>query len=118
MLSDVRGFSRRFISKTFASLMNVLFGLRLPYYTGPWICRTEIIKTMRPISEGSMVTPEIPLRFILGGYSHAFVGYHPMARTAGKTKTFRLSNVAFVVSSMLRLFWDIRIAGRLQRHTQ
>ena len=112
MLSDVRGWQRRWISRTFAQAMNSLFDLKLPYYTGPWISRTAAIRTIRTICDGSMITPEIPIRMILGGFSSLSVGYHPMPRTAGKTKTFRLANIIFVLKSIVRLKWNLRSRPR------
>ncbi len=109
MVSDTRRWNRRFISRTFAKALNLLFNVRLSYYTGPWICRTDVLRTIRLIGEGSMIMPELPLRIIKGGHSYAEVDYHPQPRTAGKTKTFRLSNIMFVVVSVVRLFWDLQI---------
>ena len=114
MVSDVRKLNRRLISRTFANVLNVLFSVRLRYYTGPWICKTTVLRSLRTISEGSMIMPELPLRIIKGGYSYLEIDYHPQPRTTGKTKTFRLSNIVFVLVSIARLFWDIRVRGSVK----
>ena len=89
--------------------------MRLRYYTGPWICRTEAIKRIHTIGEGSMILPEIPLRLIYDGLSYVEVGLQPQSRTAGVTKTFRFTNVVFVVTSIARLFWSVRATGSRSR---
>ena len=111
VITDVRGLFRRAVSITFTTLVNLLFGLHLKYYTGPWIVRTEVMKRFQTIGQGSMVVPEIPVRLIYGGASYVEVGLQPQPRTAGKTKTFRPSNFVFAATSIAQLFWDVRVVG-------
>lgn len=111
VIADVRGTARRAISCTFTTVMNLLFGLRLKYYTGPWICRTEAIKRLQTIGQGSMVVPEIPVRLIYAGQSYVEVGLQPQPRTSGNTKTFRFVNFVFAATSIARLFWSMRTVG-------
>lgn len=112
VIRDVRGIARRAISRTFTTMVNLLFRLRLKYYTGPWICRADAIKRIETIGQGSMIVPEIPLRLIYDGASYVEVGLQPQPRTAGKTKTFRFSNFVSAATSIACLFWSMRIVGR------
>jgi glycosyltransferase involved in cell wall biosynthesis len=116
VITDVRGVLRRAISRTFTTSVNLLFGLRLRYYTGPWICRAARMKGLETIGQGSMIVPEIPVRLIYGGATYLEVGLQPQSRTAGKTKTFRPSNFVFAATSMARLFWSLRVAGAKPKH--
>jgi dolichol-phosphate mannosyltransferase len=111
VISDTRGLFRIVVSRTFIVAMNLLFGLHLKYYTGPWICRTETLKRLQTIGQGSMVVPEIPVRLIYAGQSYVEVGLQPQPRTAGTTKTFRLANFVFAATSVVRLFWSVRVFG-------
>ena len=106
---DIRRKRRRWVSRAFIQILNLLFGVRLRYYTGPCVFRAEVAKSLRIITTGSMIVPEIVLRLIKAGESYIEVGLHPKPRTAGRTKTFRPSNIVYVVRSVLRLFIDIRI---------
>jgi dolichol-phosphate mannosyltransferase len=106
---DIRRKRRRWLSLAFVQLLNLLFGVRLRYYTGPCVYRTNVAKSLRLITKGSMVIPEIVLRLLKSGQSYIEVSLHPKPRTAGKTKTFRLSNLVYVTSSVFRLFVDIRL---------
>jgi glycosyltransferase involved in cell wall biosynthesis len=108
-VEDRRRKRRRWISRSFVFALNLLFGLRLRYYTGPCVFRAVAAKSLKTISHGSMIMPEIPLRLIKQGETYVEVPLHPKPRTSGKTKTFRPSNVAFVALSMLRLFIDIQL---------
>lgn len=108
---DPRRKRRRWVSRSFVILLNILFGVRLRYFTGPCVYRAEQAKRLRPITHGSMMVPELLLRLIKAGQSYIEVEIHPKPRTAGATKTFRLSNIFYVGSSVLLLFIDIQIRG-------
>jgi glycosyltransferase involved in cell wall biosynthesis len=111
VLKDFRGPFRRRISRTLTALMNVMFGVRLRYYTGPCVYRTDVLQRLTYISEGSMIVPEILLRMVKSGLSYTEIPLQPQARSSGSTKTFRLHNVIAAACSLLRLFWDIQIRG-------
>jgi hypothetical protein len=111
IFTDVRNRTRRVISRTLVIVMNLLFGLRLRYYTGPWICATEALRRFQTIGEGSMILPEIPVRLIYEGLSYVEVGLQPQPRTAGETKTFRLVNLVSTAISIVHLFWSVRVVG-------
>jgi dolichol-phosphate mannosyltransferase len=115
VITDVRSAMRRSVSRLFTTTVNTLFGLRLRYYTGPCVYRTVALQQIRPITEGSMIVPEILLRMIKAGQSYIEIPLQPQTRTSGKTKTFRLRNVVFVAMSLARLFWEIRIWGPRRR---
>jgi dolichol-phosphate mannosyltransferase len=112
---DPRRKRRRWVSRSFVTLLNVLFGVRLRYYTGPCVYRAAAAKALRPIARGSMMVPELVLRLIKAGESYIQVEIHPKRRTAGKTKTFRISNIFNVSSSVLRLWVDIQLLGMFRK---
>jgi glycosyltransferase involved in cell wall biosynthesis len=109
---DPRRKRRRWVSRTFTMTLNVLFNVRLRYYTGPCVYRAEVAKTLRPITQGSMIVPELLLRLIKAGESYIELPLQPKPRSSGQTKTFRPRNVASVVLSVWRLFVDIQILRR------
>ena len=111
VLTDVRGVARRAISRTLTMLMNLMFGVRMRYYTGPCVYRTDALQRLTCISSGSIIVPEVLLRMVKTGGSYVEIPLQPQARASGATKTFRLRNVVAVAVSLLRLFWDIQILG-------
>ena len=109
---DPRRKRRRWVSRTFTVTLNLLFNVRLRYYTGPCVYRAAAAKTLRPITQGSMIVPELVLRLIKAGETFVELPLQPNPRTSGKTKTFRVQNVASVVRSVVRLFVDIQVLRR------
>jgi len=111
IIRDFRSLGRRIVSRTIVNVMNLLFGLRLKYYTGPWLCRTDTLKRINTISQGSMILAEIPVRLIYSGLSYIEVGLQPQPRTAGSTKTFRLKNIVSAVTSIAHMAWSVHVVG-------
>jgi dolichol-phosphate mannosyltransferase len=109
---DPRRKRRRWVSRTFTVMLNLLFNVRLRYYTGPCVYRAAAAKTLRPITQGSMIVPELVLRLIKAGETYVELPLQPNPRTSGRTKTFRLTNVASVVRSVVRLFIEIQVLRR------
>lgn len=108
---DPRRKRRRWVSRSFVIALNLLFNVRLRYYTGPCVYRAEVAKTLRTITHGSMIVPELILRMIKAGESFVQVDIRAKRRTAGRTKTFRPSNIIYVAWSVIRLFIDIQLRG-------
>jgi dolichol-phosphate mannosyltransferase len=109
---DPRRKRRRWVSRAFTMVLNLLFGVRLRYYTGPCVFRADVGKTLRTITQGSMMVPELVIRLIKAGGTYMEVSLRPKPRTSGRTKTFRPSNIAWVVTSVVRLFFDIQVLRR------
>jgi dolichol-phosphate mannosyltransferase len=109
--TDVRGAGRRVVSRSFTTLVNLLFGVRLRYYTGPCVYRTDRLQQLRTVSEGSMIVPEILLRMVKSGQTYLELPLQPKPRSSGTTKTFRLRNLVGVGRSLARLFWQIQVVG-------
>jgi dolichol-phosphate mannosyltransferase len=112
---DVRGFFRRFVSRTLVRTMNLLFGLRLKYYTGPCVYRSADIKTVRVTARGSLALAEILIRLVKSGRTYVEVGLTTIRRTRGQTKTFRPRHLLQLGPTIARLFWEIRVLGWLKR---
>jgi dolichol-phosphate mannosyltransferase len=109
---DVRGPGRRFLSRAFTRIVNLLFGTRLRYFTGPCVYRTAAAKQVQAVARGSMFVAEMLLRLVKAGESYVQVGIHPLPRSSGASKSFRLRNIVAVGGSILELFWNVRIRQR------
>jgi glycosyltransferase involved in cell wall biosynthesis len=110
---DVRGRRRRMLSRTFTRSVNLLFGGRLRYYTGPCVYRSDVVKGMRTRAHGSMFVAEVLIRLLMAGQTYVEVGLQPLSRSSGSTKTFRLRNVVGVLASVARLLWELRVQRTL-----
>jgi glycosyltransferase involved in cell wall biosynthesis len=108
---DKRVKYRVFISRSIILLLNTLFALRLRYYAGPCVYRASLAKELRSVTRGWMAVPEIVIRLLKSGQSYVEVPLDPQKRMAGRTKMFRLRNVAGSLASVLTLFIDIHRKG-------
>lgn len=118
LLNDVRGLPRRIISRSFSLVMNIVFGLRLRYYTGPCVYKSEIIKSIKVTTQGSAAIAETLLRSVKLGHTYVSVGLYPLKRTSGRTKSFRLKNFLNIGRAITKLFWDIQIIGVIKKRSE
>jgi len=111
ILQDVRPLRRRIVSRAFTLVMNRLFSLNMHYYTGPCVFRSDVAKRLPSGAPGSVFVAELLIRLLRERQSYVEVGLQPLPRSGGATKTFRFKNVLDVFASVIRLFWELRVAG-------
>lgn len=104
--TSVRSYLRRFLSYLFVRIMNILFGLKLKYYNGPFICRSKIIKKMKLISSGFNIYAEMKIRLIRAGYSYKEIPFQLSGRKHGKSKAFKLKNILRIFYTTIVLWRD------------
>ncbi|MFQ5466379.1 MAG: glycosyltransferase family 2 protein [Thermodesulfobacteriota bacterium] len=109
----VRPLSRRAVSRAFVILMNRLFGLRLAYYNGTCVIKSELLKQVPMKTWGFAYMAAILVRLIKSGATYVEVGVKIRQREAGATKAFRPRNIVSVASAIAALFRDVRIRGEL-----
>lgn len=108
-----RSLFRRIVSRTFIFVMNTLFGLKLEYYNGAFICRTQVLKTIPMKSVGLATLAECLVRMIKSGYSYKTIYFDHVGRKTEKSKAFKLKNVAAVVNTVGILIKDIYFSAPL-----
>lgn len=102
-----RSLFRRAVSKLFVVLMNTLFGLKLEYYNGAFICRSQVLKTIPIKSVGLATLAECLVRMIKSGYSYKAIYFEHVGRKSEKSKAFKIRNVVAVVNTIVILIKDI-----------
>lgn len=107
-----RPLSRRIISRSFTTTMNVLFGLKLRYYNGPAIHRSKLIKATSANTTGYAFLAEVLVRLIKAGHTWVEVATYHRRREHGISKAFRLKNILSVLMTVWRLVWDIHVRQR------
>lgn len=105
--TNVRPLSRRIISRSFTTLINVLFNLRVRYYNGPVIHRKEMIRSIPMTTDGYAYQAEILTRLIRSGCSYVEVGMRLQEREHGTTKAFALKNIVSVLKTVINLATQI-----------
>ncbi len=103
----VRPVLRRLISSCFVLLLNALFKLRLRYYNGCVLHRTEIINSIEIKTDSFAYQAEALIKLIRKGRSYVEVGVPIQERPTGNSKAFRLKNVKNVVTAIWNLVGDI-----------
>jgi glycosyltransferase involved in cell wall biosynthesis len=109
---QVRTWSRRLISASFVKLLNFLFGLRLRYFNGPCVYSRSLLLSVPIQSSGFACFAAILIRLILSGHSYVEIPIPTGIRRHGRTKAFRLKNLASIVSTIAALFWDVHLRDR------
>lgn len=104
---EVRSPLRRIISRTGMTLINLLFGLKIRYYNGPVLHKSDIIKSVPLTTNSFAYQIEALVRLLKAGYSYVEVGMNIRIREYGTTKIFRIKNLVSVMTTVMKLFWEI-----------
>lgn len=106
-----RTFKRRFVSRAFIILCNILFGLRLRYYNGTCIVKRDMILKVPLRSESFAYMVQVLAFLIKSGATYVEV---PMAiKPTTATASFKIKSVIESLNALATLFWEIQIKGVL-----
>jgi len=100
---QVRQWHRRLISEAFRSLLNILFGLKVPYYNGLVVHRLTLLKTITIETDGFAYQAEALVKLLRGGASSVAVPVQISHRGDRTTRAFRWKNVKTVLAAIWRL---------------
>ncbi len=102
--SKRRSFIRRLTSSCYVTIMNMLFGLKLKYYTGPWVSKVSLLRTIPIRSDGFSVYAEVKIRLIRKGCRYKEIPFEHVGRKFGRSKAFRFRNIVQVFYTIAVLF--------------
>jgi glycosyltransferase involved in cell wall biosynthesis len=105
--TNKRSLLRRSVSKLFVIIMNLLFGLKLKYYNGAFICRASLLKATPIKSTGLAALAECVVRLLKQGASWRSIYFEHVGRRYEKSKAFNLKSVKAVIKTVWTLWWDI-----------
>jgi glycosyltransferase involved in cell wall biosynthesis len=110
----VRSMSRRILSRTFIAIYNIAFGLKLRYYNGHNVIKTEVLRSMSINTDNSSFMAPILVRLLRSGVSYEEVALTHTDRKFGRTKAFSWKNIVGVGKVFIYLFFDVhfKIARR------
>jgi len=103
----VRPIHRQFLSWFFTKILNFLFKLKLRYYNGPVIHKSEIIKSIQLSTNSFAFQAEALVKLIKSGRSFIQVEMFLNKKKYGKSKAFRLKNIIGVLRAVIVLFLDV-----------
>jgi len=108
--TNKRSLFRRFVSKIFTMIMNLLFGLKLKYYNGAFICRASLLKSLPIKSTGLAALAECIVRLLKQGISWRAIYFEHAGRRHEKSKAFNLKSINAILKTIWILWWDIYIS--------
>ncbi len=109
---EVRPLARQIISRAFVILFNALFALSLKYYNGPCVIKAELLKKVPMTTHGFAYMAAILVRLIKSGATFTEVPIQIQYRASGDSKALKPRNIMSVLSTILKLFLEIRFTHR------
>ena len=104
---EVRKLFRRIVSGIFVKFLNAMFGLRLKYYNGICIHRTDLARKSVPTTFGFAFAAEMTIKLLKSGFS--FVEVPIRIKPTDKSSAFKIKNIISVIKTIINLFWNVRI---------
>ena len=105
--SGTRSIPRRIFSKLFVIAMNIIFGMRLRYFNGCFLCRRELLQSVNLTSEGFAIYAEAKVRLVKAGATYIEVPFEHIGRVHGKSKAVSFKSFWETVRTMRSLVSDI-----------
>jgi len=109
--TSFRGPFRRFVSRAFTILVNLLSGHRVRYYNGLAVNLRYNVMRWHSNSHGFGFQADLTTRLLDLGASYVEVAVQPNERAAGATKAFTFRNICSVGHTLLEIW--IRRLGKL-----
>ncbi|MBX3126612.1 MAG: glycosyltransferase family 2 protein [Polyangiaceae bacterium] len=107
-----RSLGRSALSRGYTALVNALFSLDAPYFNGTVVHRTELVRSVPIRTDSFAYQAEALVRLLERGHSFVPVPIRVVPREGRRSKALRPRNVAGVLTTIARLFWELRI-GRV-----
>ena len=111
---EVRPFGRRVVSRLYTKVLNLAFGRHLQYFNGLTIYPVDFLRRNPATTFGFGFQAEVLLKALTFGLSYIEVALPIDERTAGGSKAVTLHNILRVLSTVVRLYFDLRIMRRWQ----
>jgi dolichol-phosphate mannosyltransferase len=110
---EVRPFSRRWVSAAYTAVLNLLFSRRLAYFNGLTIYPVAFLRTDPATTMGFGFQAEVLLRGLASGLTVVEIPLAIDERAAGQSKAVTAKNILSVALTVMRLFYELRIRGRV-----
>ena len=112
-----KGAARKLLSRVFTGTINLAFGQHVPYYNGVVIHRTDLIRNVVIKSDDFAYQVEGLLKVLGQGASYVTVATETNERPSGRSEALRLKNISRVLTTIARLFFEIRVAPLFRRRS-
>ena len=109
--TEKRSKFRRGLSLLFVIIMNFIFGLKLKYYNGAFICRRDLLQSIPIKSTGLAALAECIIRLLKAGHSYKPIYFEHIGRKHEQSKALNLRSVKTVAATVVVLIKDIYWPG-------
>ena len=99
---------RQALSRCFTGILNLLFGMRIPYFNGTVLHKTDVLRSIDINTNGFAYQAEALVKLIKRGASFAAVGVQIDESRKKRTTAFKPKNVYRVVNTIFTLWRDVR----------
>lgn len=103
---EIKSWPRYVGSRVYTGILNLLFGLRVHYYNGYAVHRTDLLKSIDITSDGFGFQAEIVLKLLGAGHSYTEVGVESKAETTASS-ALRLKNLYRVATVLVHLILKV-----------
>lgn len=104
---EVRPLLRRIGSRAFTSVINGLFGLRIPYYNGV-VPRCDLMREITVTTNGYGFGAEIAVKLIRAGHSYVTVGVRHNSMPHNNSSALQPRNLRKVLRAIINMTLEIR----------
>jgi len=109
---EARSVARQVLSSAFTRLVNLLFGLKIAYFNGCVLHKTDHLKQIEIRTNGFAYQAEALVKLIRAGANYTEIPVAISERSNGKTSAFKLKNIYRVGMAMVTVWFDIHGARR------
>ncbi len=114
---EVRGHSRRWVSRTYKAIINLSFGLLLNYMNGTVVYRKSVLQSLNLHARGFFYQTELLIKAIRMGYLYAEVPYALGTRSSGKSKALTLKSFYKLSRDYLHTVYSVYFVNRKKPST-
>ncbi len=108
---EVRPLGRRILSPLYTTCLNLLFGRNMHYYNGLNIYPVSFLRARTDTASGFGFQAQVLLEALAAGLTYVEIGLMIDERNAGGSKAISSRNVFSVITTVLSLFWKLRLCG-------
>jgi NAD(P)-dependent dehydrogenase (short-subunit alcohol dehydrogenase family) len=103
---------KRLVSRSYRTILNLLFGRMVHYYNGLTIYPTEFLAQGPLETHGFGFPAEALLKAIASGYSFLEIALPVDTKNMPRSRSITPANIADAMLTILRLVWEFHFAGR------
>lgn len=108
----IRPLHRQIVSRIYTTALNLIFGLNMKYYNGPFVYRRTVAQKIPVTTGGFAYLASNLIRMVKMGYSFVEVGIRLGERKHGTSKAITPLNSVVVAKTILLLFLEIHLWER------